>query len=209
MGSVVLLSGGIDSAVCAAIEAERGRLLGCLFISYGQPAADCERVAARAIARQLDVPFAQMTVPLPLGSMGAPEGEEGPRVVPGRNLALLSLAICHALSLGADTVVVGATAADRDSYPDCRGPFLRDLSEVVRVTYGAHVEAPLIGCSKAKVVGIAHRLDLDLSWTWSCYTPRAVDAPIGRHELPRLQPCGTCNACVERQAALPREAQCM
>ena len=202
MGSVVLLSGGIDSAVCAAIEAERGRLLGCLFIFYGQPAGDAERRAARAVARQVGAPFKQMTVPLPLGSMSAPEGEEGPRVVPGRNLALLSLATCHALSIGANTVVIGATAADRDSYPDCRGPFLRDVSELVRVTYGAHVEAPLIGCSKAKVVGIARRLGLDLSFTWSCYTPRPSDAPIERYQVPPVEPCGTCNACFERARAL-------
>lgn len=203
MGSVVLLSGGIDSAVCAAIEADRGRLHSCLFVWYGQPAVDAERAAARAIACQLDVPFHLIAVPLPLGDMSAPEGEEGPRVVPGRNLALLSLATCHALSVGADTVVIGATADDRDSYPDCRGPFLRDVSEVARVTYGVHVEAPLIGLHKPAIVGIARRLELDLSKTWSCYTPRLSDAPIERYQTPPVEPCGTCSSCVQRSAALP------
>jgi len=202
MGSVVLLSGGIDSAVCAAIEADRGRLVGCLFILYGQPAADAERTAARAVARQLGAPFRQMTVPLPLGPMGAPDGEEGPRVVPGRNLALLSLGVCHALSVEADTVVIGATAGDRDDYRDCRGPFVRDVSEIARVTYGAHIEAPLLGLDKPAIVGVARRLGLDLSSTWSCYTPRLSDAPIEPYQLPPVEPCGTSNACVQRAAAL-------
>ena len=205
MGSVVLLSGGMDSAVCAAIEADRGRLVGCLFIGYSQPAVDAEGAAARAVARRLGVPLHHMAVPLPLGPMSAATGEEGPRVVPGRNLALLSLAVCHALSLGANTVVIGATAGDRDSYPDCRGPFLRDVAEVARVTYGVHVEAPLIGLGKPAIVGIARRLGLDLSDTWSCYTPRPAGGPIDRYELPAVEPCGTCNACTERRRALEVE----
>ena len=190
MGSVVLLSGGIDSSTCAALEAERGRLMACLFVDYGQPVAPSERTAAVAVAAALGCPLHFASLSIALGAMADAPGVPGPRVVPGRNLTLASLAVSLALTIGAEDVILGATAGDAAAYRDCRLGFIRRLSETVRKTYGLRIEAPLVQADKAGVVAEARRLGLDLSLTWSCY------APNDGH------PCGTCNACVERRDAM-------
>jgi 7-cyano-7-deazaguanine synthase len=192
MGSVVLLSGGIDSTTCAAIEAASGRLDACIFIDYGQPARKQEQAAAETWCAGHGVRLFAAALPLEIGAMGAPAGEVGPRIVPGRNLALAALAVSVAISIDSKAVVLGATGGDSDTYPDCRLPFIRALSSLCRKTYGVQLEAPLAHRSKRAVVAIARAEGVDLSATWSCYTPDDSGAP-----------CRTCNACKERSAVLP------
>jgi 7-cyano-7-deazaguanine synthase len=180
MGSVVLLSGGLDSAVCLRIV---GPVDACLFVDYGQPAVEQERAASQRLAKEAEVPWHELQLNLPLGEMAAPAGEPGPRIVPGRNLAMLSCAVSFAAGLGSDAVVFGASLSDRRAYPDCRGEWLNDVSRVCEAAYGIEIAAPLQYSTRAQVCDIARETGVNATSVWSCYTP--VDG----------KPCGTCDSC--------------
>ena len=184
MGSVVLLSGGLDSIVCLAIDAQRAAAVGGLFIDYGQPARQHERRAAAAAAARYNVPLYEARLPIPLGEMSAPAGEAGPRIVPGRNLSMLAAATSLAASIGADEVVLGASGADHAAYPDCRPEFIAKLSEVT-TAYGVKVVAPLQSLNRKQVVELARQYGVASDEVWSCYTP--IDN----------EPCGTCDSCLQ------------
>ena len=177
MSEVVLLSGGIDSAVCLWRAAKPI----ALFVDYGQPARVQELAAAQALCWARDCELAVMDAPLALGKMGAVAGEPGPRVVGGRNAILLALGVNLAVERGASVVWIGAQPGDQDNYPDCRASFLTGLDRIYRAAYGVGVDAPLIMISRANLAAEARRLPQGL--TWSCYS--AVDG----------RPCGTCNSC--------------
>lgn len=196
MLTVVLLSGGVDSAVAAATLREAGRRLHLLFVDYGQPAARQEERAARRLAEGLQVPLSVLRCPLPLGRMGDPPGAPGPRVVPGRNLALVALGASHALRVGASAVALGVIADDAWAYPDCRPGFLRDTSRLLIKTYGIRLEAPLRAWPKTRVLIEAEALGIPLAGCWSCYTPLPGDD--GETEG---RACGTCNGCRARREA--------
>lgn len=192
MGShcVVLLSGGVDSIVCATREHRAGRLAACLFVHYGQPAGECEWVAARQWCRTWGVPLSRLDMGLRgLAEMTAPAGEAGARVVPGRNAVLIAHAVNLAASIGAGRVVYGATAADHGGYPDCRPEFVAAASAAARAS-GVAVEAPLINLDKSAVMAEARRLGVNINAAWSCYTP------VG--EPGDYRACGTCDSCVSR-----------
>ncbi len=191
--TLILLSGGLDSAVLLA--SERNRIGLALFVEYGQPAEREECAAAQKLVR-LPVMHADGAIPLHylrlslpgMDDMNASAGS-GARVVPARNLIFLSHAVGIALAHGLTRVVYGATAGDHGGYADCRPAFVQALSECAQLL-GVTIEAPLSGLDKAAVVGLGKRLGASLALSWSCYTPR------------HGQPCGVCNACVERAAAL-------
>lgn len=189
--SVVLLSGGIDSAACLAIEADAGRLDSCLFVHYGQPAGELEYAAARRLAHAAGAPLFRVDMALRgMDDMQAEPGVPGARVVPGRNMVLLSLAANLAASRGASVVVLGATGGDEVGYPDCRRGFVQAANGACAAA-GVRVEAPLLSLGKAEVVALARRHKLDLGATWSCYAPSGDGAP-----------CGGCDSCVQRAASL-------
>jgi len=180
MSQLVLLSGGLDSAVMLwRASAPVG-----LFINYGQPAALQESGAARALAMARGCGLEFAIVSLRLGDMSAPEGEEGPRVVPGRNLALLSIAANYASAVGADEVWIGAHHDDSQDYPDCRPGFMHRANTATQMGCGVTVKAPLLDSRKAHILHEAHSLGVPVALCWSCYTPTAD----GRK-------CKTCNSC--------------
>lgn len=189
--SIVLLSGGVDSLVCASQEHRAGRLLACLFVQYGQPAGEPEYAAARRWCSTWEVPLRRIDMaPSGMEAMTAPSGAEGPRVVPGRNLILIAHAANLAVSVGAGRVIYGATASDRADYPDCGPAFLTAVDAACRAS-GVAVEAPLMNLSKAAVLEQARRLGISLKEAWSCYAPRRVEGE-------GFVPCGACNSCVAR-----------
>lgn len=179
MGRVVLLSGGLDSTVCLAISPA----VACLFVDYGQPALQQERAAAVESAARYGVPLYETQIPMTLGDMAAPAGDAGPRIVPSRNLAMISAAVSLAATLEADAVVLGASQEDRLSYPDCRPEFIFALSLACVAAYGVSVEAPLEKMTRREIVNLAHRHGIFAEHVWSCYTP--IDG----------KPCGTCDSC--------------
>jgi 7-cyano-7-deazaguanine synthase len=202
-GSVVLLSGGMDSATCLAIAAREGRPVHALTVVYGQRHAREVR-SARSLARYYRV-RRHVVVSLPLGGLlgssltdrrrAIPSRSAGARripstYVPARNTILLAIALGYAESHGLDTIVIGANAIDYSGYPDCRPEFLRAFERLARVATKAGVEgttrmrirAPLLPKSKAEIVRWGERLGVPWSRTWSCYAG-------GR------APCGRCDAC--------------
>lgn len=180
--SAVLLSGGIDSLVCAESLRRSGELAGCVFVDYGHPAQVVEGWKAFAYCGTRRVPLrAVHAFGLDLGDMAAAAGA---RVVPHRNAILLSLAANAARGLGADRLVIGANAADQADYPDCRPAFL----DAMATALGMPVVAPLVGLSKAEVIRRARALGFTPDDAWSCYGAGP-------------EPCGSCPCCRSAGAA--------
>ena len=202
-GSVVLLSGGMDSATCLAIAARSGTPVHALTVVYGQRHAR-EIRSARALARRYRV-RRHIVVRLPLGALlssaltdrtrplparpGTP-GSIPPTYVPARNTILLAVALGYAESHRLDTIVIGANAIDYSGYPDCRPAFLHAFERLARLgtkagiegTVRLRVRAPLLRKSKAEIVRLGERLGVPWRLTWSCYAG-------GR------TPCGRCDSC--------------
>ncbi|HUG45216.1 MAG TPA: 7-cyano-7-deazaguanine synthase QueC [Sphingomicrobium sp.] len=204
--AVVLLSGGLDSMVTAAIARERGFELLALTVDYGQrhrieieAAADIAgELGARHVVLSLDLkPFggSALTDDIDVPKAGLPKAglKSGIPVtyVPARNTVLLSLALGWAESAGARDLFIGVNALDYSGYPDCRGEFVEAFESLANLATKAGVEgdpftvhAPLISMTKADIAREADRLGLDPARSHSCYDP----GPRGLH-------CGLCDAC--------------
>lgn len=200
-GAIVLLSGGLDSMVCAALAREAGFEVTALTVDYGQRHR-IELNAARAVAAQLA--DRHIVVPLDLRAFGGSaltshievpkDGvAEGIPVtyVPARNTIFLSLALGLAEASGARAIYIGVNALDYSGYPDCRPEFVEEFEKLANVATKAGVEgdpftihAPLLHMTKADIAREAQRLGLDAAISHSCYDP----APDGRA-------CGRCDAC--------------
>jgi 7-cyano-7-deazaguanine synthase len=202
-GTVVLLSGGMDSATCLALAARGGDPVHALTVVYGQRHAR-EIRSARALARRYRV-RRHVVVRLPLGplldssltnrrralpSRGVRTGRVPSTYVPARNTILLSIALGYAESHRLDSIVLGANAIDYSGYPDCRPEFLRAFERLARLatktgvegTSRIRVRAPLLSLSKADIVRRGERLGVPWGLTWSCYKGGRI-------------PCGTCDSC--------------
>jgi len=197
----VLLSGGLDSMVCAGIAREQGYSVIALTVDYNQRHR-VELEAARTIAAALAE--RHIVVPLDLRAFGGSaltaeiavpkDGlREGIPVtyVPARNTIFLSLALGLAEASGARDIFIGVNALDYSGYPDCRPEFIAGFERLANVATKAGVEgdaftihAPLQQLSKAEIAREAERLGLDAALSHSCYDP----LPDGRH-------CGRCDAC--------------
>ena len=199
--SVVLLSGGLDSMVCAAIAREQGFSVIALTIDYNQRHR-VELKAATRIAAQL----AERHIVLPLdlrafggsaltGDIDVPKAGVGTGIpvtyVPARNMIFLGLALGLAEASGARDIFIGVNALDYSGYPDCRPEFIQQFEKLANLATKAGVEddpftihAPLQHLSKAEIAREAERLGLDAGLSHSCYDP----LPDGRH-------CGQCDAC--------------
>ena len=209
---VVLLSGGLDSMVAAAIARERGFALNALTIDYNQRHRR-EIDAARVIARQLG---ARRHVVLPLdlrrfggsaltSDLAVPKegvGEDIPvTYVPARNLIFLSLTLGWAEPLGVRDIFIGVNALDYSGYPDCRPEFIRAFEQLARLATRAGVEGrpltvhtPLLQLSKAEIIRLGLSLGLDYGLTHSCYDPMPGGAPCGRCDSCRLRAAGFAEA---------------
>ncbi len=205
--AVVLLSGGLDSFVAAALAREAGLQLYALTIDYNQRHR-VELDSARAIARTLGVER-HVVLPLDLtafggsaltaGDIAVPKdgvgasGEGGIPVtyVPARNTIFLSLTLGFAEVVGANDIFIGVNALDYSGYPDCRPDFIAAFQAMATLATRAGVEGdpvrintPLQYMTKADIAREAERLGLDAGLSWSCYDP----TPDGKH-------CGVCDAC--------------
>ncbi|MCW3848912.1 7-cyano-7-deazaguanine synthase QueC [Sphingomonas sp. LB-2] len=200
--AVVLVSGGLDSMVSAALAREGGYRLLALSIDYNQR-HQIELAAARRIASALGAER-HVVLPLDLRAFGGSAltadidvpktgvGEDIPvTYVPARNTIFLSLALGWAEAAGARDLFIGVNALDYSGYPDCRPEFIAEFEKLAEVATKAGVEghpfrihAPLQAMTKADIVREGARLGLDMGMSWSCYDP----APGGLH-------CGLCDSC--------------
>ena len=199
--AVVLVSGGMDSAVTVAIAREQGYRVHALSVAYGQRHSS-ELAAAATVARALGA-IEHKTVVVDLRSIGGSaltadidvpeEGGEGIPVtyVPARNTIMLSIALGWAEVLGAADIFCGVNAVDYSGYPDCRPAFVEAFERLANVATkagvegaGLHIHAPLMRMSKADIAREGVRLGVDFTQTVSCYQADAQ----GRA-------CGHCDAC--------------
>ena len=204
--AVVLVSGGMDSAVVLAIARERGFEVHALSVRYGQRHTS-ELEAADRVARALGA-VEHKTVDVDLRSIGGsaltddiavPEDSDGHVIgadipvtyVPARNTIMLSLALGWAEVIGSADLFCGVNAVDYSGYPDCRPEFIAAFERLANLATRAGVEgagfsvhAPLMRMSKADIVREGVRLGVDFGLTVSCYQADA----LGRA-------CGHCDAC--------------
>ena len=204
MSSIVLVSGGMDSCVTAAIAARENVELAFLHISYRQRTEARERKAFNDIAdhykveKRLDISIehlakiggSSLTDPsMKVAEADLASGEIPTSYVPFRNANMLSIAVSWAEVIGANAVYVGAVAEDSSGYPDCRPAFYEAFQSVIDAGTkpDTHIEirTPIIHLSKAEIVKKGIKLDAPLHLTWSCY--RNEDLA-----------CGTCDSCALR-----------
>jgi 7-cyano-7-deazaguanine synthase len=207
--AVALLSGGLDSATAAALAIEAGyRVIGLSF-DYGQRHRR-ELQAAERLAAALGLVEHQVIAVnlaawggssltdarLQLPSEGVEDGVIPSTYVPGRNTVFIALGLSLAEARGAERLVLGLNAVDYSGYPDCRPDYLAAYQELAALASRAGREghapqlwAPLISWHKAVIVQEALRLGVPIADTWSCYGGGA-------------QPCGVCDSCRIRDAAL-------
>lgn len=200
---VVIYSGGMDSYTLLHQALATRRPVHALSFHYGQRHAR-ELECATAVCQSLDIPHqvADIRAITPLlqgsaltGDRAVPEGHYQQAsmqdtVVPNRNMVLLSLAIGHAVSIGASAVWYGAHGGDHAIYPDCRPAFVQAMDAVSRVANyePVAVEAPYLHLDKGAILARGLAMGLDYRHTWTCYN--------GREKA-----CGRCGACVERLEA--------
>jgi len=207
--AVVLLSGGMDSCVCAAL-AVRDSQAAAVHVSYGQRTAERERRSFDNICDRLEIRDRLVVRNEALSAIGGsaltdshiavPEAHTiGAGVpvtyVPFRNAHFLAVAVSWAEVLGAEKIYIGAVEPDSSGYPDCRPEYYRAFNEVVKAgTKEGTIEVvtPLIAMRKAEIVRLGLELNAPLDLTWSCYQ---------RED----RACGVCDSCALRVRAF-REA---
>lgn len=213
--AVVLLSGGMDSCVCAAIARERHGAghMALLHAGYGQRTQERERRAFEGIADFYGVNPGQRLVvqldhfraiggsALTDAKIAVPENELGAvghgssipmTYVPFRNAHFLSVAVSWAEAIGAGAVYIGAVAEDSSGYPDCRAEYYEVFQQLVRVgtrpETRIEIATPVIALKKSEIIRLGIELGAPLHLTWSCYQNED-------------RACGVCDSCLLRLGA--------
>jgi 7-cyano-7-deazaguanine synthase len=214
--AVVLLSGGMDSCVSAAIARERHGAghIALLHAGYGQRTEQRERRAFEGIADFYGVSQGQRLVvqldhfraiggsALTDAKIAVPENELGAAgpggsaipvtYVPFRNAHFLSVAVSWAEAIGAEAVYIGAVAEDSSGYPDCRAEYYQVFQELVRVgtrpETQIEIATPVIALGKSEIIRRGIELGAPLHLTWSCYQNED-------------RACGVCDSCLLRLRA--------
>ena len=208
--AVVLVSGGMDSCVTAAIARAANDRVAFLHVSYGQRTERRERQAFHDIAdfynveKRLDVSIEYLAriggSSLTDESIAVAEADLESReiptsYVPFRNANMLAIATSWAEVLGANRIYIGAVAEDSSGYPDCRPEFYEAFEKTIEKGTKPEtvitIETPIIHLSKADIVQKGINLNAPLRLSWSCY--RSEDLA-----------CGTCDSCALRLRGFER-----
>ncbi len=205
INSVIVLSGGMDSAVLLAHALDQGKTVEAISFDYGSKhnlrelpmaAGLCETFNVKHQVIQL--PFINELFSSSLLSSGEaiPDGtymeaNMKSTVVPFRNGIMLSIAAGYAESTKAAEVLLGSHSGDHHIYPDCRPEFNQTFAKAVDIGTDGQVKIrfPFSNMDKREIGDLGRTLGLDFTKTWTCYKG-------GEHH------CGTCGACDERKYAL-------
>lgn len=194
--AVVLLSGGMDSAVTLYMARKKGYRPHCLIFDYGQRHKK-EILFAKKLAKSAGADYYVLKIALPWKNSALldkkiriPENRKikngiPPTYVPARNTIFLSFALSFAEAIGAKAVFIGANAIDFSGYPDCRPAYFKAFNELLKQATkakGIKIIAPLLNKTKRDIARLGKRLGVDFNKTWSCYRGARV-------------PCGVCDAC--------------
>ena len=205
--AIVLLSGGMDSCVTAAVAASRGYEVALLHVNYGQRTEARELISFYQISGYYGVRHrlvADVRYLADIGGSGLTDrsidiphgGEEVEGIpasyVPFRNTHLISIAVSWGEVIGASKIFIGIVEEDAPGYPDCRVEYLKAMNDLIRAgtrpETHIEVEAPLVAMSKAEIVRMGHELGAPFDLTWSCYRQEDV-------------PCHDCSSCELRSSA--------
>jgi 7-cyano-7-deazaguanine synthase len=218
--AVVLLSGGMDSSVCAAmaLQTHGDGNVALLHAGYGQRTQQRERQAFQAIADfynaherlvvQLDhfraiggsaLTDANIAVPPNQPIHGLDTANIPITYVPFRNAHFLSVAVSWAEAIGANAIYIGAVAEDSSGYPDCRPEYYRVFQELIRVgtrpDTTIEIVTPVISMKKSEIIRKGIAIGAPLHLTWSCYQNEDLA-------------CGVCDSCVLRLRAFAEAGVC-
>ncbi|OAQ20749.1 7-cyano-7-deazaguanine synthase QueC [Thermosulfurimonas dismutans] len=198
--AVVLVSGGLDSCVTAAVAAQEHDVA-FLHVKYGQRTESREEKAFFDLCEHFRPKFRLVTEVPALKAIGGsaltdtklsvPEEEPDPEripitYVPFRNAHFLCVAVSWAEVIGAEKIFIGANQVDFSGYPDCRRSFFdafeRTIEEGTRPETHIRIETPLINLTKPEIVRLGVQLGAPFHLTWSCYQNEKVA-------------CGRCESC--------------
>ena len=211
MSSVLLLSGGIDSATILTSITKKNKKVFALTFDYGQKHhAEIEK--AKNLAKEFYV-HEHKIIKLNLSeftdssltdkNIQVPKSEIMPdkipsTYVPGRNTIFLSIALSYAESKGCSSIYIGANAIDYSGYPDCRPEYIEAFQNLVnlatkKTVTGGNIQiyAPLINLTKIEIIELGIKNGLDIEKTLSCYDP-----------IMEIEPCNKCPSCRIRNEAL-------
>ncbi len=202
--AIILVSGGMDSCVTAAIAKGENQEIAFLHVSYGQRTERRERKAFNDIAdfygveKRLDVSIEYLAkiggssltdASIEVAEANLESKEIPTSYVPFRNANMLAIATSWAEVLKADLIYIGAVAEDSSGYPDCRPEFYAAFEKTIEAgtkpDTDIKIKTPIIYSSKAEIVKKGMELGAPLHLSWSCY--RSEDVA-----------CGTCDSCALR-----------
>ncbi len=217
--AVVLVSGGMDSAVVAAIARAQGFEVFALSVAYGQrhvselaAAARVAKMTGAAQHKVVDVDLRSIggsaltdDIDVPTDADGHELGDAIPSTyVPARNTIMLSVALGWAEVLGANDIFCGVNAVDYSGYPDCRPAFIEAFERLANLATKAGVEgagfrvhAPLMTMGKDAIVREGVRLGVDFAQTVSCYQADADGRACGHCDACRLRAQGFADAGID------------
>ena len=209
--AIVLVSGGMDSAVTSAIAHEKSYRLAMLHVNYGQRTERRELRAFNDLADHYKVPHdrrmvcsiahltaiggSSLTDPnLPVTPADLESTDIPTSYVPFRNAHLLSIAVSWAEVIRASRIFIGAVFEDSSGYPDCRPEYYAAFNEVIRLGTAdgtIRIETPIIRMTKDDIVRRGTELGAPLNLTWSCYQREDIA-------------CGECDSCALRLRGFAR-----
>lgn len=205
--AIVLLSGGMDSALCLAIANEEKYELAALHLNYGQRTQGKEYECYENLCKHYDVKhklvvdvnhlskiggssLTDANIEVAENSLSHSTEESVPNsYVPFRNANILCIAVSWAEVIGAKAIFIGATQVDFSGYPDCREEFFSAFQSVINTGTKPDtqitIKTPIINYTKADIVRRANELNVPLQYTWSCYQGEEAA-------------CGKCDSCLLR-----------
>ena len=206
--AVIVLSGGMDSAVLLADALDKNKTVTAISFDYGSRHNARELPMAAAMCETLKTDHRIVSLPFInelFSSSLLQSGDEIPdghydelsmksTVVPFRNGILMSIAVGYAESIEAGEVLLGSHAGDHFIYPDCRPEFNTAFSQAAALGTDQQVRVrfPFAAMDKRDIGDLGRKLGVDFKQTWTCYKGRKIH-------------CGTCGACQERKYALRKE----
>lgn len=198
--ALCIMSGGMDSTLCAYMMKEEGYKIVALHFNYGQRTVRKELEAFRSVCRDLGVenPYeieldffktigasalTDHTLDIPTGGL-----EAGVPItyVPFRNGIFLSIATAIAEKEGCEAIAIGVVEEDSSGYPDCTESFIGAFEKAAnlgtKATTSVTIKMPLVRLKKSQIVAEAIKLNVPLHLTWSCYKDED-------------EACGVCDSC--------------
>ena len=202
--AVVLLSGGMDSAVCAAITKSKGFDIATLHLNYGQKTQRKELECFHKLSDHFEA-ISRLVIDVTHFSLiggssltdkniqvehaGQPKEGIPSSYVPFRNGNIIAIAASWAEIINAVSIVIGATQVDYSGYPDCREEFFDAMQKTINLgtkpETKIEIQTPILFNSKSDIVKIGMELTVPLELTWSCYSSEETA-------------CGICDSCVLR-----------